>query len=209
MTGRLIVLEGPDGVGKSTLVRLVTGALAARGQRVCSASFPGREPGSLGNLVYEFHHRLPITPISPVANQALHIAAHLDSIDRIIRPQLSAGTTVILDRFWWSTWVYGRAGGSDATVLDSLIAAERIAWGPVMPRPVILVLSALPLRSEDAPSQWHRLTILYQELAGQERCLYPVVEVCNDGTLKEVLSNVTAAIDATEESPDLGSLPGH
>ena len=76
LPGRLIVIEGPDGVGKSTVCRLLIDALTAQGTACELLSFPGKEPGSIGELVYRVHHdqkSLGVEKISPLARQALLI----------------------------------------------------------------------------------------------------------------------------------------
>lgn len=73
-SGRLIILEGPDGVGKSTLSKDLVRDLNARGERAELLTFPGREPGTLGHLVYEVHHepaRFGLWSVTAAANQAL------------------------------------------------------------------------------------------------------------------------------------------
>src|SRR5688500_9577461 len=102
--GRLVVLEGPDGVGKSTIAAAIAELASRRGLAVELLSFPGREPGSLGELVYRLHHEsttLGIADLGPTATQTLHIAAHIDAIERRILPAIESGRLVLLDRFWW------------------------------------------------------------------------------------------------------------
>jgi hypothetical protein len=58
MNGCLIVFEGPDAFGKSTLVKSPQSIL--RNARIPAEylSFPGDRPGTLSKLVYELHHSL-------------------------------------------------------------------------------------------------------------------------------------------------------
>ena len=106
--GKLFVLEGPDGVGKSTLAHTLTEYLNAKGIPCDYFAFPGREAGTLGRHIYDFHHnpiQFGVKLVNPASVQVLHIAAHLDTIERNILPTLEKGRSIVLDRFWWSTWV--------------------------------------------------------------------------------------------------------
>ena len=123
-TGRLFVFEGADGVGKSTVVEKVAEKLRKSGTDVLVLSFPGREPETLGNLVYAIHHDTTsqgIHEVSPASLQILHIAAHVDCLERRILPALIRGKTVILDRYWWSTVAYGTAVGISWRILNAMI----------------------------------------------------------------------------------------
>ncbi|SEU06652.1 dTMP kinase [Hymenobacter actinosclerus] len=170
--GKLIVFEGPDGVGKTTLSKLAVELLMADGQPTEWLSFPGREVGTLGHLIYEVHHqpdKFAINSISNVAKQTLHIAAHLDVIERKIRPLLDSGKHVILDRYWWSTWVYGLSAGINRELLHSLIEVEKLGWGATRPFRILLVKAAAPRdRDNENLEQWHKLVEGYQILADEE-----------------------------------------
>jgi dTMP kinase len=48
---KLIVFEGPDGVGKTTLVSSTARFLRQSGVPFLSLSFPGQKTGTLGELV--------------------------------------------------------------------------------------------------------------------------------------------------------------
>jgi dTMP kinase len=151
-------------------------------------SFPGREPGTLGRLVYEIHHyptRFGLEGMSAAANQALHIAAHLDAIERQIAPLLNAGEHVLLDRFWWSTWVYGVVGGASVEVLERLIAAERVQWGPLQPSLVVLLDRDEPINRAETIDVWKRIRSEYLTLASKEKDRYPVEVVQNTATKNE------------------------
>ena len=135
--GRLIVLEGPDCVGKSTLAMELTCRLGEWCVPYEHLAFPGKQEGTLGRLVYDLHHdKVPgfdHKAVNPTSLQVLHIAAHIDAIERQILPVLRAGTWIVLDRFWWSTWVYGVANEVSECALKAMIGLEQLHWGQVKP----------------------------------------------------------------------------
>lgn len=192
--GGLIVFEGPDGAGKSTLARCVVDRLRESGIRSEYAAFPGRQPGTIGQVVYEIHHdpgRFGIEQLSPTCLQALHIAAHLDAIERAILPALSEGTWIILDRYWWSTWVYGCVAGADRNALDAMIAVERAQWAGTQPDVVFLV------DRPDSPAYKgsERLRDAYRTLYDSERNSYPVQTIQNDSTVADTACEIITVLD--------------
>ncbi len=190
----LIVFEGVDAAGKSTVCARYLGALVDRGVTARLLSFPGKEPGTLGNLVYQLHddpQSKGVGRLTSASLQALHIAAHLDAIETVIVPSLEAGETILLDRYWWSTWVYGVVGDADPKVLGALIEAERLAWGRWQPELVFHVTRADPLRDEPMET-WEKLRREYDVLAEREAANYPVFVLSNDGAIEETVSNALA-----------------
>lgn len=188
---RLIIFEGPDAAGKSTVCEGFLRSLLDRGVPAVLKSFPGKEPGTLGELIYQLHHRPEskgVGRLTPASLQALHIAAHLDAIESAIVPSLEKGETIVLDRYWWSTWVYGVVGGADPKVLGALIEAERVAWGEWQPGVVFHVTRSTPLR-EEPPETWEKLCCEYHALAEKEADRYPVCVLSNDGELENTVSN--------------------
>jgi dTMP kinase len=182
MSTRLIVFEGPDAVGKSTLVEYSRRLLEAREISHEILSFPGDRPGTLGKLVYDLHHdssRFGIRFISPVALQALHIAAHLDSINEIIVPAFRSNKWVVLDRFWWSTWLYGRAAGIDPRILNSLVQAEQLLWGQISPAVVFLLRRTRPFGDERSNKEFTTHSDLYREIAHSEAAHYEIITIAD------------------------------
>jgi thymidylate kinase len=185
--GKLYVFEGPDGVGKSTLAQWFASHLQESGIRCTLLSFPGKEAGTLGQHVYGLHHdpaRFGISALSAASLQLLHVAAHIDAIETRIKPLLHQGETVVLDRFWWSTFVYGLVGGVSRSVLDSMVALERTVWHPVQPDRFFLITREAPLRPEP-PELWPRWRDAYVNLAGEERHNHPVLVVENNRDMAE------------------------
>ena|SRR5579864_896132 len=194
-SGALFVFEGPDGVGKSTIATATREALITRGINCRLSSFPGRDPGTLGKLVYDLHHdpaQFGIGELDPAALQTLHIAAHLDAIKSRIFPALRNGINILLDRFWWSTWVYGNVSGLDQILLRHLIDAERVAWNAVVPEALILVVRERPIDRGDVQiDAWQKLARAYDTLAEEERMAYPVEVLSNEGALRNAVDLAT------------------
>lgn len=192
--GRLIVFEGPDGVGKSTLSQALAGRLKAKGLACDHLSFPGREEGTVGHLIYEVHHdpaSYGMEAITDTSLQALHIAAHLDEMERRILPALQRGHWVVLDRFWWSTWVYGRAASVEVPTLDALIQTERLHWRDVKPDALFLID-----RSNDEVDRDARKPLRegYQALSDRESDQHPIHRIQNDGTVEDCLGQMLALL---------------
>lgn len=191
--GELIVFEGPDGVGKSTIAKRVAEILASEGRACQLMSFPGREEGSLGHLIYRLHHdaaALGLKSISETARQALHVAAHLDVMERDILPALTAGVHVILDRFWWSTLVYGKAGGVQSGALKALVEPELRLWAD-QPTTLFLIDRDAPIERDDEAGNWQKLRLLYSELADETHGRSVRVErIRNTQTLEKTVGRV-------------------
>src|SRR5438552_4965460 len=104
MPGELYAFEGPDGVGKSTLAKLLSEHLNRESIPHELLSFPGNEPHTVSELIYRLYHApqsFGIDSITPLSLQVMVTAAHIEVIESRIKPTLQSGKTVILDRFWW------------------------------------------------------------------------------------------------------------
>ncbi len=196
--GRLIVFEGPDGVGKTTLAKALVEELTRRGTRCDYFSFPGRNPGTLGRLVYEVHHdpgKFGIHHIDPTSLQVMHVAAHLDAINGRLLPALEEGRTVILDRFWWSTFVYGIVGGVDRDSLDAMIALELESWADAQPTVAFLVTRQSPLRIEGSDERWWELRDAYENLGREQASHHPIETIHNEASLDEALNSTLRILE--------------
>jgi thymidylate kinase len=196
--GQLLVFEGPDGVGKSTLAQEVSSALATRGIGCECLSFPGREVGSLGWHIYQLHHepeRFGVKGIPPTSLQLLHVAAHLDAIANRILPALRAGRCVVLDRFWWSTLVYGLVAGASKKTLEAMIEVERAVWEGFVPTMAFLVRRSRPFRDGEPMNRWCDLAAAYHDLSVAEQTHYPVRIIENEGPVAQALGQVIDVLD--------------
>lgn len=194
--GFLYVFEGPDGVGKSELAKLLFRALKESSVDCDLVTFPGREAGTLGNLVYRLHHtpgEIGVHALSATALQAMHIAAHIEAIEARILPALKAGKTIILDRYWWSTRVYGLVGGANKAVIEELIKAELLSWNGINPSAVFLIRRKQPLRDEPM-REWRRWCSAYKKLSVTEARSYCVCTIDNDQSIDDALRQIMCAV---------------
>lgn len=123
-----IVVEGPEGAGKSTLVRGVNARFLAEGRQVLMVREPGGTPvaEAARKIVLKSRHDL-----SAASELFLYLAARADLVEKQIRPALAAGQVVLADRFDLSTRAYQVAGrGLPA---DAVQAALQVATGGLTP----------------------------------------------------------------------------
>ena len=120
--GRFITLEGGEGAGKSTQIKLLATWLRERGIDVVQTREPGGSPGA--ERIRELLVQGDADRWTPIAETLLHYAARADHLDRTIRPALAAGRWVICDRFADSTMAYqGYGHGVAFAVIEALFKA--------------------------------------------------------------------------------------
>ena len=132
--GKLIVLEGAEGVGKTTQIHRLGETLTARG-----IPFLGvREPG--GTAVGNEIRRLLLSPgpgFSARTEALLFMASRAELVERNVMPALERGDVVIADRFFLSTYAYQIAGRGLPEA--EVTAANRFATGGLVPDLTLLL----------------------------------------------------------------------
>jgi thymidylate kinase len=194
---RFVVLEGVDGTGKTTFASGLSAYYQAIAPLAPSyvGAFPGSTLGTLGEWVYRFHHG-QIAGLMPEhlpmeALQLLHIAAHVDAIKTRIAPVLLGDGYVILDRYWWSIYVYARLA-LNARQAWGLVDIERPFWEP-LPRPVVVYLTrSQSLKRQELNTRRHeQLSTFYKAVIERERRDSVVVhEIHNDGNIEAGWANM-------------------
>jgi dTMP kinase len=128
--------DGIDGAGKSTQLSLFCEWLKQRGCDIVTC----RDPGStlLGERIRDvLLHSDDRTPIARRSEMLLYMAARAQLVDEIIRPAISAGKTVVSDRYLLANLVYqGHAGGLDVETIRSV---GRVATDGIWPDAVFLL----------------------------------------------------------------------
>jgi dTMP kinase len=101
--GRLIVLEGPEGAGKTTQIRLLAERLSAAGVPHVAV----REPG--GTHLGDEIRRLLLhrdAGMHARAEALLFMASRAELVQEVVKPALADGKVVLMDRFFLSTYAY-------------------------------------------------------------------------------------------------------
>jgi len=137
--GRFIAIEGIDGVGKSTVARLVAADLERHGLDVLLT----REPG--GSQAAEDLRRLLVEGEpgrwSPMAELLLHTAARVEHLRATILPALAVGRWVLCDRYVASSIAY--QGHAMMVGYGAVIQLHDLAAGGIMPD-LTVILDAPP-----------------------------------------------------------------
>lgn len=103
VSGRLIVVEGPDGVGRSTQVRLLKEWLEDHGFGVVDTGLTRSELAGPGIQSAKSGHTL-----DPVTLNLFYATDFCDRLEKLILPSLRAGMVVLADRYTFS--LIARAG---------------------------------------------------------------------------------------------------
>jgi len=128
--GMIYVIEGIDSSGKSTLCDMLKEKLNGERLNVVTYHFPGKDINTLGKVVYDIHHSKITFPkkIPNLSLQVLHVAAHIDLWLNYINDSINKREIIILDRFWWSTYAYGKLSNIDTQTLMNLISVEKTCY---------------------------------------------------------------------------------
>jgi len=127
--GRLITIEGVEGVGKSTNIALVRTLLEERGYEVVLT----REPGGTqtGERIREILLDKEEQAMTAMTELLLMFAARSQHVSEVIAPALAAGRWVISDRFTDSSYAY--QGGGRELGIETVAALESLVLGDFRP----------------------------------------------------------------------------
>jgi dTMP kinase len=174
--GLFIALEGPEGAGKTTQVRLLDAWMRESGLDPLLT----REPG--GTPVAEEVRRILLesASLSSRTELLLMLASRSTLVEAVIRPALEAGRVVVTDRFHLSTLAY--QGHGRELPFGEVEAMNRFATGGLEPDVTILLdvdpavgasrkasAGAGPDRIERAGTDFHRrVAEAYRLLAAED-----------------------------------------
>ena len=119
---KLFVIEGVDGAGKSTQIRLLRDFFAERGSRCEYLHFPRTDAPYFGELIARFLRGEfgSIGDVDPYLVAMLYAGDRKDASD-LLRGWLSEGKIVLLDRYTYSNIAYQCAKLKDRDEQDKLM----------------------------------------------------------------------------------------
>jgi dTMP kinase len=134
MPGRLIVVEGLDGSGKSTQMERLKKELEAQGLKVVTTSWNSSDVVS--DAVKKAKKAQALTPQTFALMNASDLA---DRLDKVILPALREGTVVLADRWFFTALARDRVRGMNAQWLRGLYAFA--------PKPDLVMYFRLPVKT--------------------------------------------------------------
>lgn len=156
LAGKFIVLDGPDGCGKGTQIKLLNERLTASGLSVVTA----RDPGGtvIGDRVRSVLLDFDLSQMDVRCETFLFMASRAQLVGQVVEPALQAGKVVVCDRFISSTCAYQGAAGYD---MKRIIELGRYAVGDTWPHLTIIL--------DVAPDEGFRRTGRKPHHAGRRR----------------------------------------
>ena len=119
MSGYWISLEGGEGSGKTTLIRLIEEALQRQGHDVLVTREPGGVP--IAEQIREVLLRIDNTAMDPITEALLFAASRRQHLIEKVLPALAAGRVVLMDRYVDSSIAYqGYARGLGMEAIKDL-----------------------------------------------------------------------------------------
>jgi dTMP kinase len=106
----LVVFEGIDGSGKTTVSNRVARELAELGLRVRHVREGGRLASATAESIRQLARDQRHAALSPTAEMLLYAARDAQQLDECIRPALGEADVIIADRFLYTAWVMAVTG---------------------------------------------------------------------------------------------------
>ncbi len=128
LSGKFIVLDGPDGCGKGTQLRLLAEELTSQGLSVVMAKDPGGT--DIGNRIRSVLLDFDLSRMDVRCETFLFMASRAQLVGEVVEPAVRSGQVVLCDRFISSTCAYQGAAGYDPR---RVIEVGRYAVGDTWP----------------------------------------------------------------------------
>lgn len=134
LSGKFIVIDGPDGSGKGTQLQRLEELIGSQGGRCCRVRDPGGT--EIGDRIRHVLLDYDLSKMGHRCETLLFMASRAQLVAEKIRPALETGQVVLCDRFISATCAYQGAAG---TPQEDIIALGRLAVGDTWPHLTIVL----------------------------------------------------------------------
>lgn len=207
--GPFIVLEGPEGAGKSVQARLLADWLREHGRDVVETREPGGTPAgdAIRSILLQSDH----LQLVPETESLLMAASRAQHVHELLLPALQAGKAVVCDRYVDSSYAYQGAGRQLG--IENLRPLQEFATAGL--QPTLRILLDLPVevglarrhgdrdqvnRIDLAPTEFHeRVRSAYLELAHADPAGWVVIDATAD--VATVAANVQTVVEQRVLAP--------
>ena len=199
-TGLFITLEGGEGSGKSTQIKLLAEKLRAQGRDVVITREPGGTPEA--EKVRDLLVKRDGGSWTPMAEILLLFAARQMHVETLIKPALAEGKTVISDRFTDSTRAYQSYGhGVSLDVLEDINKLALDGFGPdltfILDLPVEQGLGRAGKRLQEDNSQEDRFENL--DISFHERLRQGYLDIARKDAARCAVVDAGQSVDEIAE----------
>ncbi len=199
-SGKFIVLEGIDGCGKGTQMKLLSEFLIKKGRVMEKKKYP--EYGQpIGDLIHDFLYRR--VDLNPITQILLYVADHFKDKE-YIQDCVKNGKILLADRYYTSTLVYQSLKG---VPLEKIVKLGELFE---MPKPDLSILvrispeTSLERKSKEKPGNLDRheedlqfqksLAETYDKIV-KENIFCPWETVDGEGSVEEVFNQMVSLLD--------------
>ncbi len=136
LKGKLIVIEGPDGSGRSTQVEFIKAWLESRGHAIVDVGL------KRSNLVSkQLSQILQGNVLNPVTLSLFYATDFADQLENIIVPALKAGFMVLADRYIYTLMARDIVRGADRPWVESIygmaVVPDVVFYLKINPKPLV------------------------------------------------------------------------
>lgn len=176
------VFEGPSGVGKTTFSTMAEEYLNQNGYKAkrLKTSYTSKEHSLARHIdsILEQPEKYDISSINGISRYMLQTSRDIDVIKKMIRPLLDEGYILLLDRYWWSTYVFGKVDGFDEDLLNPIADIYKAYSKNREPKIIFNIERNSSLKP--GVEHWDKFTSAYNYLVQRECKHYNIVNIDNN-----------------------------
>jgi thymidylate kinase len=202
--GKYYVLEGPSGVGKTTIAQTILEKLTKEGVKAKYFRFDIKsiDFNSLGSKITEplliellnkwkMDEEHILHEINPLSITLLNMGAKIDLFHRYIKPLIEEGYTILADRFWWSSCIFGKFNGIHE---EALAGIEKIYKANAYQPDIVFNLSRKSSFKCIPPKIWNSFLKEYACFSEKGKSDFNVINISNEEEISATIDIIYAHI---------------